>query len=926
MKQGMKLFFRRIASLCLAAVILLFATCPGMEVNADSNTKPAVFSGITCETQSSVKQLGQDFSIKSIEEIEEAEEPAEEPEAGSITSGGTGPSTSLDTGAERSSVDSSGADLKSSDIKKGDSKLPHGSKYMIVNKKNYQKMNPKKGDVFIWEDPANHKYSAFKVAGEPDTGSPDNIKVPFVQPQFGDIFKSYRIPQQKVQLNKSNVNYIAHNVQVDGQSQAASGSNSSAGKSLAPIQDQGSTLDGRKAVKLSISDYTLYTTKGDGVDARVYIDNGTITFTEPEVECYMDFKWSSYHNEIGIRVKSDCRADVTVKGDINIDKNKEILLYGYDLEIPKGKVGVGVYLEIDVKGKVNVTVRTITNGVAEAGVKADLFYCVPYNIGPYAEYNPKSFDTSFLATGDITAAVGVVPQAYITVCDVDVLKLKFAAGIKANAKFDISAGTADTGAEDKAEGSLKLDGYIEGKAWLLGNKINLFYKDMNIYDGKWGKGEEVNAGEGDAEVVPMVVNVYPNLVKNTIQGRIWRNDPLKADGMMGADSLQADENLDREFYTGDGVKVIIKKKNGEQITIPAGEKDTLSCDAKGRFSVNYNLMPDDRVSVTLSKRGPGTGNGPVNYKGSISSAVPIFPYSFSKLNADAFNDRIEGSVMAAAGGNEEYNGPVDIVVYDKNKNKKLSQTLTAKNGDFSVQCNLTGGDTAVASMPYKGAVFPITQDGGIGFANDANIDSLRVLFNNYYAGYDKYANKYLYSFKGTIQNTKGTKLYTGKVHYKTWKLYDPITGDVLGGPTEDISVNASAKYLLVQLPAGKVPNRSTAKPNLQNISNAVTGIAIINPKAIVSDGWQKLIQPETSTSFDFGYVQEGVKTCAYIEYEGIKQFFYDISPTAAGMPELQADPKIKNQLDHGDVINPADVDQGAVDINKGVIEKEIPIN
>lgn len=85
-----------------------------------------------------------------------------------------------------------------------DLKYPVGANFMVLDK-NDSSFTPAPGEIYI--DKTSN--SAMKVLDTPifDAKSGKNV-IPVVKPQFSEIFKSYKIPEQTVRLNKANVGYV----------------------------------------------------------------------------------------------------------------------------------------------------------------------------------------------------------------------------------------------------------------------------------------------------------------------------------------------------------------------------------------------------------------------------------------------------------------------------------------------------------------------------------------------------------------------------------------------------------------------------------------------------------------------------------------------------------------------------------------------
>ena len=103
-------------------------------------------------------------------------------------------------------------------------------------------------------------------------------------------------------------------------------------------------------------------------------------------------------SQLDAKFAFDCKAtaDITLLGELAFNHTLEKCVYGYDINL--GKVAgkekgnaafVGIFLVLGVNGEINVEVRTMTTGDAEAGFayKSIGWGSLPYYIGPYATFS-----------------------------------------------------------------------------------------------------------------------------------------------------------------------------------------------------------------------------------------------------------------------------------------------------------------------------------------------------------------------------------------------------------------------------------------------------------------------------------------------------------------------------------------------------------
>ena len=84
--------------------------------------------------------------------------------------------------------------------------------------------------------------------------------------------------------------------------------------------------------------------------AKVEITEGTLKIYEPTLTAYAKWgTWGDFKAEASANI--DVESDLLIDGDLNISKQVEILIYGYDIDFKIGKLYAGVYLVIGLNGQ-----------------------------------------------------------------------------------------------------------------------------------------------------------------------------------------------------------------------------------------------------------------------------------------------------------------------------------------------------------------------------------------------------------------------------------------------------------------------------------------------------------------------------------------------------------------------------------------------
>lgn len=733
-------------------------------------------------------------------------------------------------------------------------KYPIGSKYMVIDQ-NESKFIPMAGEIYIDED----RKTAVKILGNATTDSSGKKIVPVIQPEFSEIFQSYKIPAQTVKLNEANVSYKRSGVSV------TTLPDSLPGKPIAALDSfkfSPTASDNDIMFKLSFSDVTLYeypqkeedknpdeikkdgdekaeddgsmrdnqsdTSDGDktqkenppppsleGVDEKsdfsmkVYIESGEIKIHKPSFFAEADIGIINQEIKMGLDYQTDM--NLTIKGNLKFDKVIETCILGYDVDIPYGRAFVGVFLVVDAKGKVTVTTKVTTTGHIETGFKASAFLFVPYYVGPYCAYKPDTFDVGFTADGEISAMVAAVPKIGLTICDYNIGELQLWAGVKANAKFHIEADAyADLNnldnstASGQGSGSLKVDFFVDLVGYLLNKRYDIFYKEFNMFDGSWAAGQEVKGGGTDTERilsanVAVMADAYTDIIKGSVKA-------------VGSDIP----------YKGANLTVHVQHTNGQI------DNKNITTNAEGYFEVKAieldkvkTILPTDRVwadintqvvaSTATNKDGKafsvwidqsGSNANSVqdpNLKGRIigytEHVEPTVPFDKVSFVADAFNDIVRGQVSG------EYTGLIQII-YEKPGANPIQKTAQVNKGEFLYELPagfIQKDDKYTVRLGFEGVYFPKYQESkspGLPYLKiNYNVDKNYNITGSVENMMGEYDLQYGASSYIESQSNKFKSAYTGSI-----KLMTLGTPNTLVEEKTPLAINPSSQITQVKLP------------------------------------------------------------------------------------------------------------------------------
>lgn len=607
---------------------------------------------------------------------------------------------------------------------------PLDSKFMILNNR-ITSFNPKVGDIYV--DSINN--TALKVVGETITNSQGKNVIPIAPPGFDEIFQSYKIPYQELELNEANISYVAPGVAVHEEYMPVA----LATNGILSLSEE--VIQGEKVHKITLKDFLLYEypnkneekgkeekeqpeplkkeeekTQYDdlrGVEdkselsIKITVEEAIIRIYKPTL--FTDIDIGLFTQNIKVGFASKTQADVTIKGELKFNKVIEQCLFGYDIKIPYGKAFVGVFLVVDINGQVDIVVRTFANGRMEAGFKATAIAFVPVYVGPYFDpFIPtEPFDIGFTVDGEVNAKIALTPQVGLIILDCQIGVLQFWMGMKANAKFYAQAGTGGTvNGPPRAEGHLKIDMFTEFLAYILDGKYSVFYKEFNLYNNSWSVGGAVSSGSGQGKIIPARIEMKADAFTDTIEGSvyIYSDSEIKRISVGGIGVGTP--------YQGDGLVAKVKHKDGRI------DSHSIKTDNLGRFKLRIpadkgGLVPQDTVWIEFNANLRQDGQLLGTIKHTTEQINPGVPFDRLSFTADGFNDIVSGHVSG------DYNGNVVIFI----DNGKTSRQTSAKavNGEFSTEVQLVGGDKVTVAVGFEGVYFPRELE-----EKAANIDILKI--------------------------------------------------------------------------------------------------------------------------------------------------------------------------------------------------------
>lgn len=668
-------------------------------------------------------------------------------------------------------------------------KYPPGSKILAISQAMSASFSPEINEIYVDEENGN----AFRILDILDADAQGNPQYVVETPQLTEVFKSYSIPQQTINLTTGNIAYIDPDFELSPESGMPKNYTAKADGSVV-YEDQvvKVTTEGNKHIlnlksnvlifeyppKDLISDKDKKKFEGDKEKVNEYSDlrgvenesdfrvtvrvkeGSNIIIEDPRLDASLDLNLLTSQLDAKFAFNSKAIADVTLVGDLVFNYTLEKCVYGYDVNL--GKVGnkekgntafIGIFLVLGLNGKVQVEVRTVTTGDAEAGFayKSVGWGSLPYYVGPYAIFRPASFDMSFTVDGEVHATLACVPQVGVIIWGIELGVLQVWVGFKSTARFHFEGGGgSSTEANISGNGSIDLRAFGNLVAYLFKNKYDIFYIEFPIYYGEWKIGEEVSGSGGDMvkEVAPYVrvtADAYTDLVEGIVDfstaGKI----------QAGYQGNNADMDTSLKPYANQSIVLEVYDKNNN-----LKFSRSMTTDAEGKFTIqftgNENIFPADKIYINVP-RTMGTeveefnlgfttvpvekevdttpiieiDNRKFRVVGKSAEIKPTVPFTLMDFNVDTFNDVITGWVSG------DYSGSLSISIdkYIDGNNKVTDiQTANVQNGIFKLDYPIDQStDWVSVFIDYEGSKY------GAG-PKLRNLDALTITTFNDFTDYE----------------------------------------------------------------------------------------------------------------------------------------------------------------------------------------------
>lgn len=309
----------------------------------------------------------------------------------------------------------------------------------VINARDLSSFTPNPGEVYV--DPSSDLVMQFASAND------DDLLV--FQPQLHMVFDEFTIPEQEVGLTLANTTETMPNTNVK------------------------SNKNGLNYDMVMEFDSTTFEVKENGVTMKVALV-GSIMFSNPRIEGHY-----SKNNGYKFVFKTGEQINMKVYAEMKYKKVIEEPIWGFKIKAGKyGECDLGVFMVIDLEGKVNLEVRVDQGYELTAGIRGNTTYYVPTKLRPVIEVD-NWCDIGYTLAGEITAFAGIQCKTKLKVKGYKLLEVVARAGMEGKVETDGTYLDADIGMR------MKVNGNALSKKFTLIDKYYSFFQTRELDYGNY---------------------------------------------------------------------------------------------------------------------------------------------------------------------------------------------------------------------------------------------------------------------------------------------------------------------------------------------------------------------------------------------------------------------------------------------------------
>lgn len=474
----------------------------------------------------------------------------------------------------------------------------------------------------------------------------DNGEITILDANEDELVKEINIPEQNVSLNAANISFVAEGVEC---STATTKSGTGQQEQYILTFNESMNVPG-------------YDKEGKKIEVKL---KGDLVIKYPYVE-------TEYTKKSGYKFIFNASEEANVSAELYAELKKEIKipLTGFDINSDAFKVNVGIFLIIDVNGKITMNYEFNQHLSVRAGIKGGTYYYIPTSVKSVLEKDFGFETKEFSLNAEINGETDISTQVTFDVLGKGKVIVDIRLGLRIEAKYanDMNTDTLSI----KGDGIFKITGKI---------KIKSFDKKKELISYKYPLFEYTKAKKSNYSIEVKEACAYKDLLKIQI---------LK---YTGASSTVP--------YANTEISIKIVNSNGNVAIVKA------VTDSNGECTKQYNLAKGSTVSVKVPES-ENLWTEPFN---------AVFPFNnIVVASADYLYGDVKGYISGSTSESLEYNGPVKIVIEREDNipmttssrlsipvNQTITKAVNCINGSFELKnSDLKPYDIVSASIDRDG--------------------------------------------------------------------------------------------------------------------------------------------------------------------------------------------------------------------------------
>lgn len=420
----------------------------------------------------------------------------------------------------------------------------------------------------------------------------DNGEITVLYADEDMLVKDINIPEQRVNLNAANISFVAGGVEC---STARTKSGTGQQNQYVLTFNESMNVPG-------------YDKEGKKIEVKL---KGNLIIKYPVIE-------AQYTKKNGYKFIFSAGEEANVSAELYAELKKEIKipLTGFDINSDACKVNVGIFLIIDVNGKITMDYEFKQHLNVRAGLKGGTYYYIPTSVKSVLEKDFGFVTEEFSINAELKGETDISTEVTFNILGKGkvILDIRLGLGIEVKYTCDESTDTLSI----KGDGIFKITGKI---------KIKGFDKKKELVSYKYPLFEYTKAKKSNYSIEVKEACAYEDLLKIQVMKYTGTNSTAP--------------------YTNVEISVKVVDSKGKAAIVKA------VTDSNGECTIQHSLAKGSTVSVKVPES-ENLWTEPVN---------AAFPFNNIVVDsADYLSGNVKGYISGNSSESLQYNGPVWIVI------------------------------------------------------------------------------------------------------------------------------------------------------------------------------------------------------------------------------------------------------------------------